>query len=338
MLSLVVGLLTLQAATPSTRVEWSAPEGCASASEVRASVEAAVTDAAGPTVVHATATLTEDAWLLSVEVQHRDQTARRSLPVGSCAAAAEAVPLVVQLTLTDAQQQDTTPQPEEEPVPPPAESEDAPEQARPVVVRRPTKPPVAHPSDERTTQPAREPVWRGEAGASIGYGLGGIGPGAIASGRLSFGWPRVQLGIRADHAFRRRFRLEGFPGTGGDLSTTAAGPFAAFITPVGPLAWHVAAFVSAGGIRGRGFGGETRATRWVPWATAAIGTGLTWPRETLVALRVDIEAHVAFVQHDFVFDGRSLRTTQALMGTALLGPTMRIDPRRRRREKRRGAQ
>lgn len=313
------GAFVAFAASPS--VHWSAPAGCPDPAAVEVNIDRTLTQNRSDVVeVEAQTSAGDDGWALSVIVTRPSGTFRRELSVDSCEAAAEAAPLVVGLLVSESQDPS---EPEPETTQPPVDTQPL----EPAPTAAPATPPKPEPKPE--PEPEQPPVrrdWSAHLGASGGYSIGGLGPGGELVARAMLGSSRLRFGIRLGHEIRRQVRLTNPANTGANLSSFSAGPAGSWLWTFDRLTWLLSAAVPVGGVRARGIGGTSRQTLWVPWPTVVAGTGVQWALTRRLALRADIEGRLAFLRHDFVFDGRALRRTGPLSGAILVGPVVRVWP------------
>ncbi|MGH1345645.1 MAG: hypothetical protein ACRBN8_29035 [Nannocystales bacterium] len=334
MLALVLALVSSSPASPVVPEPplWRAPAGCPSQAEVEALLAEEAEDsseASGAAVVTAVASRTErERWRVQIVVRTAGAEVRRELELDSCEAAAEAVALVYGLALADAPTPTSAPSEAESPVP------GSPAAGRPEIrspsdppthARRETPPARSIPEASKAAPPAsHRPKPVGVLHGGAGAGLGSLGR---ASAHVLLGtalvWPRLRWGVRLDHAFSRRFRID--PGDlGGNLSALTAGMEVSVPVELGPVQLLPTAGVRAGGIRARGVGGARSHTRWVPWVLGAAGVSVVWPTSTRWGLRAGAEVEVPMVQHTFVFDTRFVTASRRVGGLLWVGPELRF--------------
>lgn len=312
----------------SKALSWDAPEGvCPGGEAVARSLRAEYGDQAAELEIHAQVRRAGDRWRLDVRVQHDTEAVRRTFELDSCEAAAEAAILVFGVALADFRVAEVS---DEGPIEPPPVELLLPEAPTRNEASSPSRKPGAQsPELPRATQiernpaqtpsPAsvtRSPMWTVLAGAGLGIG-GGSGVGSIVEigGALDV-W-KLRLTTFAQYAFARRFSAAEVEA---ELSTTTGELRVGVPLAVGRrITLEPAAFVRAGGIRGRGRGGARNSIRWVPWATLGPAAALFVEITPRVGLRLDTALEVPMVRHTFTFDDLLLHRTRTIGARFSLG-------------------
>jgi hypothetical protein len=313
-------------------IQWTAPAECPGAEQAQRLVDVELAslpeDEREGLSVEGTVLHGESGYQLEVVLRGPQATIARVVALDDCAAAAEALALVVAIAIDpsrageiDEEDPDpeltvppaTEPEPELEPEP---EPELEPE---PALEPEPT-PDVPAPPPERRRLP------RAAVRASGGLGVGVLPRlGAQVGGEVAAVWRRARVGVQVEHWVRRSSRLENPSTAGADLSLTSARLVGGAI-----LAWRrfelpLVAFGGLGAVRARGIGVSSPAVRSVLWAELGAATGVQWFVRPWLGLGAHAELVVPLVRHTFVFnETRVITHTGPVAGVFRAGVELRF--------------
>lgn len=316
--------------------DWHAPPGCPTQAEVEALLREEHADVPDEVVeassVDAVVSQLDDgSWQVSVSVETESARVHRVLHLDSCEAAAEATALVYGLALGDAvPTKDAAPPPPEAFVPSPDASdsqlnsqETATEERPAEEAPTPSSDPVPRAGPSPEEDPTAASSYRGAA--FVGVGLRAVTLPRLTLAVLAGGEARVgplRIGAAVDYGFSRRFEVPQTDASG-ELSTLV-GSLSVGVPLEWKALWTPSLAMRAGGILGRGRGGDARRQRWVPWWLLAVGLDASWPPRSRWAVRAGASLEVPLVSHSFTFDTAVLANTAAVGVRAWVGPLVRF--------------
>jgi hypothetical protein len=301
---------------------WNAPEECPSADTIRAQVNAllggASVPASRPLAVHATARrVSEDRWRLELRIDADKGGGRRALEARSCRELADALALIVAMSIdpervrgeapataaasaapTTAASPTTAPPSDAPATTPPAS---APPASAPPASAKERPPPPAE--NESTPNEPQEPgPWSVFLGASGDAGaLPGLAYGVLAG----VGWRAARWRAEASGAFwpTEREALASAPQSGGRFwlaAGTLRGCYALVASAVdlGPCAG-----LELGAFTGTGYGLAFTQSKTAPWGAGLVGGSLLWHPGERWGLRLELDALVPFFRPTFTADG-----------------------------------
>jgi hypothetical protein len=275
---------------------WNAPPPCPDEPAFQARVVAFAGRAPGPDEVLARATVTGGPpWVAVVDLELEGVSARRELAAAECDALADAVALVVAVTLDPVvvartlreramlPARDMVPGPIDEPVRDPVDTSIAPQvNATPV---------VSQPRSRRRPRPAPVTSLLIGAGGELGAVPGGTGGFAVGATLM---WPRARIEAIGRYWIRRRDRLASDGGADVELGTAGLRGCAQLAQR--RLFVPLCAGAEAGGLVATGFGLPSARRAVIPWlagtASATIGVHAAPP----VALWAGVELAVPILR------------------------------------------
>jgi hypothetical protein len=314
MLALVLALWSAPEPPPDdgVRVQWSAPTGCPTEAELRASVEALLggpIDAPGRDAIAIDGTITGagDRWTLALSVASSSGTRVRELPGTDCVALTEVASVLVAVAI------DPALDPEADPPPPEP------------VAAKPTPTPVPPPAAPRPAPPPRERVVTGAIGVRGGVGFGPL--------------PRVAGSLAIDGAMLvRRARIEASANMWLPSETRTTQPASGTIR-----LWHVdvrgcgvprvarrrvelplCAGVQLGAMSGRSHGVARPRLGRLPWIALEGAVGIIVLPTPRVGIRLDVRGAAALVQPGFSVDGEQLHRARPGAIASTLGLELRL--------------
>ena len=302
-------------------LEWSAPEHCPAAADVRTAIDANLgRDEFGPGVdaVRVDAVVVEDpqGWRLSVAVTLPEGGVQRDLVSADCSELDDAAGLIIAVALDPLRVIETI---DARIVPVDAEQEDEPE-AAPMTEPPAPEPPAASPiPSRRAVDVDLRLAGVGEFG-SLGVLRGGVGLGAGVVGRA------FRVDVNAQYwAPRRLFAFAAEPDAGVAVQQGGVGLRGCLRPRLRALEVSscVGFEVGAAGARGIGLGQRRRSA--VPWAAAVVGQELAWTSRRKVGLWVGVDGMLHVVRPRFTIADLGVAAQTRWVGLRLVaGPTVRL--------------
>ncbi|MEX1365327.1 MAG: hypothetical protein AB1Z98_19520 [Nannocystaceae bacterium] len=298
-------------APPPRRVDtdWQGPAACEQGERLQTTVDSLL-DPRGPT---ARATVRVDpidrGWRAEIEIDVDGARVRRVVDGGPCAAVADAVALIVAVTV-DPVGAGTRVGERLAPSPPTASVADAPSlvplpSASPTGPPRPaiavSRPGPASPSD---AQRARSPSPRSASLLVDGGITSGLLPGigGRVGGGAALWWRRARLALTAAHGFARALEHPDGVDAGANLSMTAGRLSACWAPALGRLSLPVCGGVEAGAYSASGFGLQQTARVRSPWVALVPHVRPTVWVTRWLGLAAAIELPIALLRPTFAID------------------------------------